>query len=71
MYMSLYLALNKNKMTKTKTGSAWENFKNAEVSLITGTLAFATAVVAAYAVMPTYEGATLLQASVANLASVM
>jgi len=54
-------------MAKTQTASAWEQFKNAKISLVTGTLALATAVIAAYAVMPTYEGATLLQAAAFNL----
>ena len=54
-------------MTKTQTASKWEQFKNAKVSLITGTLALATAVIAAYAVMPDATGGTLLQASVVNL----
>lgn len=58
-------------MTKTQTASAWEQFKNSKVSLVTGTLAIATAVVAAYAVMPdpSFMSASLLDASVANLMS--
>ena len=58
-------------MTKSQIASGWENFKNAKVSLVTGTLALATAVIAAYSVMPTYEGTSLLQASVFNLAPLM
>ena len=56
-------------MAKTQTASAWEKFKNAEVSLVTGTLALATAVIAAYAVMPdpSLLSASLLDGAVANL----
>jgi len=56
-------------MTKTQTASAWEKFKNAEVSLVTGTLALATAVVAAYSVMTNVEGYTLLEASIMTFAA--
>ncbi len=53
-------------MAKTQTASAWERFKNAEVSLTTGTLALATAAVAAYSVMPSPElaSASLLEAAI-------
>lgn len=53
-------------MAKTQTASAWERFKNSEVSLVTGTLALATAAVAAYSVIPSPDlaAASLLEAAV-------
>lgn len=55
---------------KNKSQSVIEKLQNTEVSLVTGTLALATAFLAALSVIPTVESetTTLLQASVLNIA---
>lgn len=58
-------------MAKNQSSSFINTLKTEQVSLVTGTLAIATAFLVALSVMPTPEdqGTSLLQASVFNLAS--